>query len=230
MWLQRLRQRAHYLHYLRDGHPEAELQRLIESTTASRRTAWQQARWLALDIETTGLNPEQDEIVSIGWVAIDAGRIQLASLKQVLVRSRESVGGSATIHYLTDNELDQGATLRKALLALADALAGRIAVVHHRRLDEAFLRRAFMQHFGLPLRHPMVDTLQLEKRKLTRKMAVLPRGSLRLSECRKRYTLPGHDLHNAAQDALACAELFIAWAAHQSNKGPSVGECMRAGR
>ncbi|MGL5047144.1 MAG: exonuclease domain-containing protein, partial [Shewanella sp.] len=53
---------------------------------------------MAIDLEMTGLNPQQDQILSIGLVPIERGEIPLARAEQKLVQIRGSVGQSATIH------------------------------------------------------------------------------------------------------------------------------------
>ena len=53
----------------------------------SRGTPWREARWCALDLELTGLDPRKDEIIAIGAVPIEEGRILLGESAYTLVRS-----------------------------------------------------------------------------------------------------------------------------------------------
>ena len=60
---------------------------------------------MAMDLEMTGLDPLQDQILSIGLVPIENGVIPLGEAQQKLVQIKGSVGQSATIHGILDNHL-----------------------------------------------------------------------------------------------------------------------------
>jgi len=201
-----------------------------QQQTFSANDPWQRIPWLAIDIETTSLSPQQGEIISLGWVAIDAGSVQLGSSQRWLIKPKQRVGDSATIHYLRDSDLTEGVTLSHGLLALVTALAGRVALFHNRQLDIAFLDRELRNLFSMPWCWPVVDTLLLEKNRLQHRSVPLQRNSLRLNECRRRYHLPDYPPHDASVDALACAELFIAWCKHAGGEGPKLKQCLNWSR
>ena len=53
-------------------------------------------RLLALDVETTGLVPGRDRVVSVGWVPVDGDRLDLAGARRFVVRGDDpgaAVGG-----------------------------------------------------------------------------------------------------------------------------------------
>ena len=56
----------------------------------------------------------------------------------------------------------------------------------------------------------MLDTLAIAKRKLDRRDVAYDPSELRLSSLRQKKGLPNHFAHNALNDAIATAELFIA--------------------
>ena len=58
---------------------------------------------LALDVETTGLQPGRDHVVAVGFVPVVRGRIELAGARSILVAAPVDVGQSATVHRLTDD-------------------------------------------------------------------------------------------------------------------------------
>lgn len=226
MLLERLRHGLACRRYARHPFREPQLESLLHSPWPAASRHWEQQGWLALDLETTGLDPLEGYIVSLGWVAIDAGSIRLDTARHLLIDSRNLVGNSATIHHIRDADLAGGVDLDRALLALAHAATHRIPVVHHRPLDEGFLRIAYQERFGLPWAQPMADTLALEKGRLSRRPEGIRKGALRLDACRRRYGLPSYPVHNALIDAIACAELFIAWARHFGGRGPAVRDCL----
>ncbi|MBO2641090.1 exonuclease domain-containing protein [Shewanella algae] len=170
-----------------------------------------EAPLMALDLEMTGLEPGCDQILSIGVVPINKGRLELSGARHKLVSIAGSVGQSATIHGIMDRHLEQGALAPEQLLPwLLRQSQGRILLMHHAPLDCAFLSRLCLQAYGTKLHLPVIDTLLLEKTRLQRQQEVLPSGSLRLGASRSRYHLPPYSAHNALTDALACGELFLA--------------------
>jgi len=171
-------------------------------------------RLLAVDLETTGLEPARDHILSIGFVPVDGLRIVLSGARRLVVRSDTEVGQSAAIHGLTDDAVAAGVPLADALAALLAALGGRFLLAHHATIEREFLSAACERVLGGPLPCLSVDTLALEQRLLARGWGdEPPPGSLRLSAARERHGLPRYRSHEALTDALACAELYLAQAA-----------------
>lgn len=167
---------------------------------------------LAVDVETTGLKPDQHQIVSIGWVPVTGRVIELGGAGYRVIRGSEgfSVGSSAVIHRLTDDELAMGVSMEEALTDLLAALRGRALLAHFAQMEQGFLSAATQEIFGAPLQLPVVDTFAIERRHME-KMFTYPRGEdLRLARVRARYGLPQYSNHQALTDALACAELYLA--------------------
>lgn len=183
------------------------------------KQSWLYTGFLVVDLETSSLSVSDGEILSIGWVAIDYGKIQLNSAKHLLLKNAHSVGHSATIHHLRDCQLETGATVEQALLSLLQAAIGRVLVFHHSPMDMQFLNYHSQKQLGAKLYLPVVDTLQLEKKHLDHIGYPIKAGDLTLANIRKRYGLPAYPAHNALTDALATAELLLAQVAHKG------GEC-----
>lgn len=170
---------------------------------------------LAIDLEMTGLDPHRDEIVSIGWVPIDSGAIDLAGARdrRLARRRRETVGDSATIHGLRDCDLVDAEAPETGLRALLEALRGRVAVFHHAPLDLAFLSRALGEALQLSWPAPVIDTLAWHRRRMHLSGGEESRQDAATLEAAGRH----HDLiarsqHDALADALSCAELVLALA------------------
>lgn len=170
-------------------------------------------RLLALDVETTGLVPGRDRLVSVGWVPVDGDRLDLAGARRFVVRGHDP-GAAAEIHGLTRDDLVAGTPLPEVLRELRAALAGRALLAHHATFDLGFLRAAFREAGERMPRVPAVCTLTLHKRLLRADdLAAWPAGALRLWTARERYGLPAGRPHDALGDALACAELYLGQAA-----------------
>lgn len=166
--------------------------------------------FLVADLEMSSLDKNEGEIISIGWVVIKRGKIQLASAEHHLLKAEKTVGQSATIHNLRDCELQQGKNIEDVMQRFLQIAAGKILVFHHAPLDIAYLNKASIELYSSPLLLPIIDTLAIEKQKLMHQQEHIKTGELRLAECRSRYNLPAYPAHNALMDALSAAELLIA--------------------
>jgi DNA polymerase-3 subunit epsilon len=174
---------------------------------------------IAVDLELTGLESATDSIIAIGWTQIDNGRMQMGSNRHMLIKAGQSVGPSAAIHELMDNEVEQGEPLEFGLEKLFRAAEGRVWVFHHAGLDIAFLKRACKHWAGVTPGFIVLDTLRIEYMQRRRRDIVVKHGDLQLSQIRKHYGLPRYTAHNALIDACATAELMLAIAARLEPAG-----------
>lgn len=189
--------------------------------TPTLDTSWEAVEFLAVDLETTGLDPAADSIVSIGWVPIINGGVVLAQARHHLVRpARPMPEHSAVLHGILDDTAQAAPPLAEILPAFLLALKGRIPVAHHAAAERGFLNAACQALYGAPLVVPYVDTLALEGRLLHRRGDTPAPGALRLAACRDRYGLPRYRAHDAVVDALACAELLLAQIAYMAPPPP----------
>lgn len=166
---------------------------------------------LAFDFETSGVDVERDQILSIGWVAMTMAQIDVAASEELFVRHPEFVtADSAVINHITPEVLARGVTLDQAMDQLFEQLAGKIALVHGACIERAFVERYMRERFGVES-FPCVwiDTLQIEKQ-MTYAGKTASTTGFQLDDVRRRYGLPQYHAHSAAVDALASAELFIA--------------------
>lgn len=186
------------------------LQQCWLQTPKWRSGSVEQYGFLAIDLETSSLSVRDGEVVSMGWVAIDGGEIQLSSARHFMVLGAQSVGRSAEIHQLRDCERESGFSVTEAMTELIRAAQGRVLLFHNASLDMDFLNALSLTSYGAPLLLPYIDTLEQERQRLLRHRELLKAGELRLANCRRRYHLPDYPAHNAFNDALATAELFLA--------------------
>jgi DNA polymerase-3 subunit epsilon len=177
--------------------------------------------FIALDLETTGLNPDKDEILSIGLVGIDRMHIDMTTAQHHLVKPHGAIPeASAVIHHITDDRAASGEPLELILKKVLPILAGKVLIAHHARIEMRFLHQACKHYFGTPFIIPVVDTQVVARRTLERRGNTYRAGELRLPALRKRYGLPHYRLHNALSDALAAAELFLAQLAQYDTGKP----------
>ncbi len=186
-----------------------------------------EVRFVAVDLETTGLDPVHDAIVAVGWVAIAGGAVDLSTARhRVVAPGRDIPEPSAVVHGIGDDAAARGAPLHEALAALLGDLAGGVLVAHNAPFELAALDAACRRAFGAPFAPPAVDTLALARGWLERRSAAAARSgpSLRLDAVRRRHNLPRYRAHNALSDALAAGELFLAeLAARDRGRGVPLG-------
>lgn len=193
-----------------------QLNRSMQATDSEGRLQlkgrWQAARYIAVDLETNGLQPGHDAILAIGWVPIAPPRIRLNEADYGVIKSSQPLSQAAVIHQLSEADVRGGEPIENVLRRLALRLDGAVLVAHHASFDWAFLNHAFTK-YSIPCRPlALMDTLRIERKRLARKKNWLNRGELTLAACRERYGLPAMRQHHALSDAIACAEVFLAQA------------------
>ena len=171
-------------------------------------------RLLALDLETTGFDPDTAEVIAIGTVPIVDGAVRIGEIISTLVRPAAGTAEDGiAAHHLRPSEVAVAPPLHEVLPEVLDAIAAADALlVHHAPLDIRVLRRACA---AMRCRWPnpaIIDTVELIGRCRARERATgggkrLPRD---LSGAREALGLPPHQAHDAAADAVATAELYLA--------------------
>lgn len=198
---------------------------LLHPLPAVRRD-YRESEILAIDLETTGLDPVRDLILSVGYVTLHGNRIDLGSARHRVVRIDRSIPeASAVIHQITDDQSAQGLELSDVMTELLADLAGKVLLAHHAAIECGFLGNACRRLWGggLPVR--VIDTQVLAHRTFERRQIPFKASDLRLYALGERYNLPRYGAHNALADALAAAELFLAQAAHRdAGKGVALKE------
>ncbi|WP_375278732.1 3'-5' exonuclease [Pseudoalteromonas marina] len=177
--------------------------------------------FVALDFETTGLNSKTDDIVSVGLVPFTLARIYCKQSKHWVVQPRRNLSESSiVIHGITHNDVDNAPDFDNIIAPLLDALRSKVIVVHYAAIERGFFNSALLLRLKEHIEFMVVDTMELERRALKAKQGLIGQifntklGSLRLNDCRKRYSLPVYEGHNALTDALATAELLQAQLRH----------------
>ena len=200
-----------YRKYLLTRIDAGSFKQYLQNPLASPSQTVYDTEFIALDFETTGLDLHKDEILSVGYTVIKNGHILLRKNGYHLVKPKHDINrSSVVIHGITDTHAQQGLPLSEVLEILLPELAGRVLIAHHAVIEQTFLNGVCQQFYGhkLPLR--IIDTLKLEHQRLTQHSLHISTGQLRLFNLRSQYNLPRYNAHNALEDAIATAELFLA--------------------
>jgi DNA polymerase III subunit epsilon len=176
---------------------------------------WDEVAIWALDLETTGLHPDADHIISVGMVPIRAGVIRYGERWHRLVRPT----GVATLptegiraHHILPSELADAPPFGELLPDIDARLREGALLVHYADLDLRFLRRAYRQCRRAWPKPVVLDTVTLVLRWHDRQQQWTPHpppARTALSDARAAFHLPAYASHDALSDALATAELFL---------------------
>jgi DNA polymerase-3 subunit epsilon len=179
---------------------------------------WDSVVYWSLDLETGGLDPRRDPILSVGMVPVENGVIRLAGRWESLVRPVFGGGAISTAsiqtHQLVPDEVRDAPPLTEVLAGIEQRVRDSVLLVHHASIDVRFLRRAFEEcRMKWPRPH-VVDTVDLllkmvKKERFTNPDARDGDPVLNLAAARARFGLPDYHAHDALTDAVAAAELFL---------------------
>ena len=181
-----------------------------------RGRPWREAVYWALDLETTGLDPAADHVLSVGLVPVRGGTIRYGERYRCLVRppalDRVPTDGLRA-HHILPGELHAAPPLAAVLPEVDRRIREGVLLLHHAPLDLAFLARGYEATALTWPRPPVVDTVDLLMRvhRLHHGLdPAAPAAPLSLARAREACALPPHHAHDALADAVATAELFLA--------------------
>ena len=171
--------------------------------------------YVVCDTELTGLHKRKDEIISIGAVRISGLQIELCNTFHTLVRPVKLDANQATfVHRITPEQLRGAPCMEEVLPRFVEYCSGALLVGHCISLDLHFLNLAIRKNLGGILTNPSVDTMTMARlyKELAGKKGVrfagIP-GSLVLDDLTTEFKLPRFKPHDALEDALQTAYLFL---------------------
>lgn len=170
--------------------------------------------FVVLDTELTGLG-YKDEIISIGGVKISNMQIEMGTVFHSLVRPLNLKHNQATfIHQITPDQLRAARPIRDVLPEFVEFCGDALLVGHFLEIDLGYLNRASKKVFGGTLANPTIDTLRLVKA-YKESSYVCEHGycdqsfPCNLNELAEEFKLPRFKAHDALEDALQSAYLFL---------------------
>jgi DNA polymerase-3 subunit epsilon len=164
----------------------------------------EEAAYVVVDLETTGLSPGRSRICEIGAARVE--RLEHAGTFQTLVRPGERLPAAvAALTGLADTELRRApqpaVAVRRFLAFAGDA----VLVAHNARFDIAFLDREVERLTGSRLAGPVVDTVWLARRLLAGRTS-----RCSLAALAHFFGTAARPCHRALPDAEATAEILLA--------------------
>ena len=171
--------------------------------------------FIVCDTELTGFDRKRDEIVSIGAVLVRDLQIDLGATFHQYIRPRNIEHTQATlIHRITPQQLMEAPPLEEVLPAFVEFMGNSLMVGHYVALDMDFLNRAARKVLGGTLSNPGIDTMRMAqgyRRVLNGHFQDEEDRSCSyaLEDLAKEYHLPMFKPHDALEDAMQTAYLFL---------------------
>ncbi len=197
----------------------------------ARGLRWREAEYASLDFETTGLDFGKDTVVSFGVVPVRGGRVVVGESSHQLIDPHVPPSPrSQRIHELRPQDLAGSPRLPEVRHLLREALEGRYLLVWFADVEIHFLGAIF----GGPERIWRRRTIDV------RNLAIAADGAppssrtkpgYGLSATAERFGVPVANAHDALDDALVTAQLFISLVTKLgAGSEPTVRDLLKTGR
>ena len=120
------------------------------------------AKYVVLDLETTGLNCYYDRIIEFGAVRVENGIV--TETMDLLINPEIPLPKKIVeITSITDKMLEKQPTIKEALPRILSFIGDAILVTHNADFDFSFLQHALRRCEMEELHNPVIDTLSLSR-------------------------------------------------------------------
>jgi DNA polymerase-3 subunit epsilon len=165
-----------------------------------------QQRWVVIDLETSGLNMNRDQVLSIGAIVIEDGAIDFGQqFERTLLRPDHKLSPAVLLHGLGPSAIAAGSEPVEALLDLMAFVGDSPLIAFHASFDQHMLSRALKDSLGYRLQHSFFDIAEMAP-------MLCPNAGIRqagLDDWTAFFGLQAGERHNASADALVTAELAL---------------------
>lgn len=156
-------------------------------------------KFVVLDVETTGLDPEVHRIIEIALVTVENGTATEAWTSRF---NPEGPVGKTEIHGITDADVKHAPKFRDLVTEVLSRTSEVAVVAHNARFDLAFLRAEF-ERAGI--KSPWIPSICTMNASNYYQPYLSRR---RLQDCCEDIGIEIENAHSAAGDAIATAKLF----------------------
>lgn len=161
-------------------------------------------RYVAVDVETSGLDTKADRLIAIGAVGVDGGQLRLDDTFGAVLQQRvASPDDNILIHQIGGEAQLAGVDPQQVLVEFLEFAGKAPLLAFHSEFDRAMLERSFKEMLGLRARSTWIDIALLLP-------ALYPDiGCGGLDDWLAHFGIEGVERHNPIADAWATAELFL---------------------
>jgi DNA polymerase III epsilon subunit family exonuclease len=159
--------------------------------------------YVVIDVETTGLKPDQNEIIEIGMVKIEKGK--LSTEFQSFIKPQKAISYTITkLTGITNKDLKDAPFFIDIVDDILSFIGDATIVGHNVMFDYSMLQSALKRIQHPPLNLPLVDTIDV----FSILKPTFP--SYKLSDVSKNFLKIDTNFHRALEDAKVTGELLLA--------------------
>ncbi len=182
-------------------------------------------RFSVIDLETTGLNPKKDEILSIAVIPMEGTRILIGKHFFTFVRPKKLKGDSIKYHGIDFKVLNSAPTFCEIAEKIREMLGGTILVGYAVQFDAKILRN-HLRKCRIKLSFKAIDIARVES--LLMRMEGYGFVKLTFDDLLEKYELEGNFRHSALADAYYTAVIFQHQLKKAEEHGISLDDLIRA--
>jgi DNA polymerase-3 subunit epsilon len=182
---------------------QERLQKLAERSRPPTRNRHAASRYVTVDVETTGLDLRHDRVLSIGAVAVEGCRIDLAHCFEVVLRQpQSSPTANILIHRIGGQRQLGGAEPAEALRGFLEFVDHAPLVAFRAEFDRTMIDRELDQVLGTATQSHWLDLAELLP-------ALYPSNECKtMDDWLARMNIRMLSRHDALADALATAQML----------------------
>ncbi len=169
---------------------------------------------VAFDLETTGVDPENDRIVEFCFIELDEDLSEQGRWSRLVNPQIPIPQETVDIHGITDEMVADEPPFATHAARIQRLIQDATLIGHSVRFDVSFIHNELVRagQPGLDANHPTIDTLQIERNV----------NSHRLAACFERYTGETlDDAHRSEADIAATVDVLRGQRAQHADKLPT---------
>lgn len=175
----------------------------VQGTLDELGTPLSEVTFVVFDLETTGGSPAEDKITEIGAVKVRAGEV-LGEFSTLVDPGGPIPPFISVLTGITDAMVTAAPRVEAVLPSFLEFIRGATLVAHNASFDTRFLKAACAAHGYPPPSNPVLDTVDLARRVLTRDET----PNSKLSTLARFFRSPTEPCHRALQDARATVDVL----------------------
>lgn len=164
--------------------------------------------WICIDCEMTGLNPQQNFLLSVAAIPVKGKRILTGEAGYWICRPPiMPTAETIRIHGLRPEDVESGISYAALFEVLLPMIGTRPIIGYHTTLDKSFLDSHCKQTLGFSLPNRCIDIATLFTQREQRRSGQ-PCSNLQFDHILDSLDVPTLPAHNAYNDALMTAMAF----------------------
>lgn len=168
-----------------------------------------EGEYVVFDTETTGLNPKQDEILSIGAVKIKNNKILTSQTFEIYIKNLKAINAkSIQIHGIRPCDLHSAKNSDEAIKEFLDFIGSRALIGYYLEFDVEMINKYLKPMLGITLPNKMIEVSEIY---FEHEITLIPQGNidLRFDTILRNCKIPNMGVHNAVNDAIMTAMIYL---------------------